>query len=50
MVTETPVNLNEEQKDLLRKFQESLGSGSRHSPKKDGWFDGVKRFFEDMKP
>jgi len=50
---ETPVKLNEEQKDLLRRFQESLESSTSkhsHSPKKSGFFDSVKKFFEDMKP
>ncbi|QEA38548.1 molecular chaperone DnaJ [Pistricoccus aurantiacus] len=46
---ETPVKLTEHQKDLLRKFQESLGESNSHSPKKSNFFDGVKRFFEDMK-
>ncbi|EWH04027.1 molecular chaperone DnaJ [Halomonas sp. BC04] len=52
VVVETPVNLNEEQKELLRQLQESLGgtNSAHHSPKKSGFFDGVKRFFEDMKP
>ncbi|MGO2131563.1 MAG: molecular chaperone DnaJ [Halomonas sp.] len=51
VVVETPVKLNEEQKDLLRRFQDSLdGSNSHHSPKKTSFFDGVKKFFEDMKP
>ncbi|MBZ9540042.1 molecular chaperone DnaJ [Modicisalibacter tunisiensis] len=51
VVLETPVNLGEEQKELLRQFQESLdGSKSHHSPKKSSFFDGVKKFFEDMKP
>ena len=44
---ETPVNLNSEQKDLLMKFQESL-TGEKHSPQKKSWFEGVKRFFEDI--
>lgn len=43
---ETPVNLNEKQKDLLRQFQDSL-KGVKHSPKKEGWFAGLKNFFED---
>lgn len=51
VVVETPVKLKEEQKDLLRHFQDSLdGSNSHHSPKKTSFFDGVKKFFEDMKP
>lgn len=45
-VVETPVNLSSEQKDLLRKFEDSLKEGSvRHSPREEGFFEGVKRFF-----
>ncbi|MCB1614371.1 MAG: molecular chaperone DnaJ [Pseudomonadales bacterium] len=47
VVVETPVNLNKEQKDLLRQLQESM-SGNHHSPKKDSWFERVKSFFDDM--
>jgi molecular chaperone DnaJ len=43
---ETPVKLNESQKDLLRKFDESLKSGgAKHSPQQKGWLDRVKDFF-----
>ncbi len=43
---ETPVKLNDTQKDLLRKFDESLKSGgSKHSPQQKGWLDRVKDFF-----
>jgi molecular chaperone DnaJ len=50
VVVETPVKLTRRQKELLEEFQESLhGEGSKHSPKKSSWFDGVKRFFDDMK-
>jgi len=46
VVVETPVNLSSEQKDLLRKFADSLKSGSAsHSPREEGFFEGVKRFF-----
>lgn len=44
---ETPVNLNDDQKELLRQFQRSL-TGEKHSPKEKSWFEGVKRFFEGM--
>lgn len=47
VVVETPVHLNEEQKDLLKAFQSSLNADS-HSPKKKSWFDGVKKFFEEI--
>jgi molecular chaperone DnaJ len=50
VVVETPVNLSKEQKELLTKFDESLNkSKKKHSPKSSSWFDGVKKFFEDMK-
>jgi molecular chaperone DnaJ len=46
---ETPVKLTGEQKELLRKFQDSLESGGeRHSPKSRSWMDGVRRFFENI--
>jgi len=44
---ETPVSLTKEQKELLRQFQASVQKGGkRHNPKKSGFFDAVKRFFE----
>lgn len=47
---ETPVSLSKKQKELLKEFQVTLDQEhQRHSPKKYGWFDGVKSFFEDMK-
>lgn len=47
---ETPVNLSREQKELLTQFQTSLDSNTKgHSPRSSSWFDGVKKFFEDMK-
>ena len=50
VVVETPVNLSREQKDLLTQFQSLLDSSSvDHSPRSSGWFDRVKKFFEDMK-
>jgi len=48
VVVETPVNLSREQKELLTQFEESLEKG-KHSPRSSSWFDGVKKFFEDMK-
>jgi molecular chaperone DnaJ len=48
ITVETPVNLNSDQKELLRKFQESLGDGRKHSPQSTGWFDNVKKFFNDL--
>ncbi len=50
-VVETPVNLNKKQKELLREFQDSLGQGGdAQSPRQTSWFEGVKAFFDDMKP
>ncbi len=46
VVVETPVKLNAEQRDLLRRFDESLRSdGREHTPREEGFFEGVKRFF-----
>lgn len=43
---ETPVRLNDDQKDLLRKFEASLvDGGNKHSPKSESWTDKVKNFF-----
>ena len=43
---ETPVKLNDEQRKLLKKFDESLkAGGDKHSPQEKGWFDRVKEFF-----
>ncbi|HIE55636.1 MAG TPA: molecular chaperone DnaJ, partial [Chromatiaceae bacterium] len=49
VVVETPVNLNEEQKELLKQLDESLNQGgSKHSPNTSSWLDGVKNFFKEM--
>jgi molecular chaperone DnaJ len=46
VVVETPVNLNSEQRELLRKFDESLKKDSRkHAPRGESFLEGVKRFF-----
>ncbi|MGG4604568.1 molecular chaperone DnaJ [Paenalcaligenes sp. Me131] len=43
---ETPVRLSEEQKKILRQFEEALKSGGdKHSPKSESWTDKVKNFF-----
>lgn len=50
VVVETPVNLTKEQKDLLTQLQTALETAkTNHSPRSTSWFDGVKKFFEDMK-
>ena len=49
VVVETPVNLTEQQKALLREFEETMvAGGKKHNPQATGWLDGVKKFFENM--
>ncbi len=46
VMVETPVKLSGEQKEMLTKFEASLKSDDgRHSPREEGFFEGVKRFF-----
>ena len=46
---ETPIHLNREQLELIKKLDESLsGGGSHHSPQAHGWLDGMKQFFEKL--
>ena len=46
VVVETPVSLNPEQKELLKKFDASLLKGT-HQPRERSFFEGVKKFFTD---
>lgn len=49
VMVETPVNLTKQQKDILRKLEESINSDRKsHSPKASTWLDGVKKFFDSM--
>ncbi|ASM52155.1 molecular chaperone DnaJ [Pseudoalteromonas espejiana DSM 9414] len=49
VVIETPVNLNERQRELLKELDESMGKdSSKNRPKEQGFFDGVKKFFDDL--
>jgi molecular chaperone DnaJ len=51
VVVETPVSLTAEQKELVRKLEESLkGDSSQHAPREKGFFEGVKRFFSSDHP
>lgn len=46
VVVETPVNLSAEQRELIKKLEESLKSdGTTHAPRQKGFLEGVKRFF-----
>jgi molecular chaperone DnaJ len=50
VVVETPVNLSDEQRDLLLRFDELLRTGGeKHSPRAGGWLESVKRFFDRIK-
>ena len=50
VVVETPVGLNDKQKQLLKELQESFGgpTGEKNSPRSKSFFDGVKKFFDDL--
>ncbi|KEY91702.1 chaperone protein [Candidatus Photodesmus blepharus] len=50
LVVETPVKLSPRQKELLREFEESCGgdAANKHKPKSEGFFNGVKKFFDDL--
>lgn len=49
VVVETPVNLTERQKDLLREFDQSVQAGGKeHSPHSTSFLDTVKSFIEKM--
>ncbi|MEX2123042.1 MAG: molecular chaperone DnaJ [Woeseia sp.] len=51
VVVETPVSLTEEQKNLLRKLDESINAGGeKHNPRAKGWVETVKRFFDRISP
>jgi len=50
VIVETPVKLSRDQKELLKDFGETMGTGGmKHSPKESSWLDGAKKFFDDMK-
>lgn len=49
VIIETPVSLSERQKALLHEFEQTLEEKHEHSPRARTWFDGVKKFFEDLK-
>ena len=48
---EVPVNLTDEQKELMRKFDAALESSrKKHTPKTDTWINNIKGFFADINP
>jgi molecular chaperone DnaJ len=49
VIVETPVKLDNKQKELLREFEQSiLNQGTKNSPQAHSWMNGVKRFFDSM--
>jgi len=49
VVVETPVKLTEHQRKILKEFDAAVsGSAREHKPKAEGFFDGVKNFFNDL--
>ncbi len=46
VVVETPVKLTAEQRELVKRLDESLRQGGqRHTPREKSFFEGVKSFF-----
>ncbi|CAL4319341.1 molecular chaperone DnaJ [Buchnera aphidicola] len=50
VIVETPVKLNEKQKELLRELGNSLNQQKKvtNNPKSKRFFDGVKKFFDNL--
>lgn len=49
VVIETPVRLTDAQKELLLALEESISQKSaKHRPRGENFFDGVKKFFDDL--
>jgi molecular chaperone DnaJ len=46
LAVETPVSLNAEQKELLRRFEESCAKSN--NPDASGFFDKVRKFWDDL--
>ncbi|HSY04561.1 MAG TPA: molecular chaperone DnaJ [Steroidobacteraceae bacterium] len=46
VVVETPVHLTTDQRELIRRLEETLKAhAARHAPRENGFLEGVKRFF-----
>ena len=46
---ETPVNLTDEQQELVRELEKSLkAGGKRHHPRSRSWLDSVKKFIDKL--
>ena len=48
---ETPVNLNNEQREMLEKFRDTISGSNaqKHSPQAHSWLGSVKKFFDDLR-
>lgn len=49
VLVETPVHITKRQKELLAEFHSIGESEGKQSPKKTTWFDGVKKFVDDLR-
>jgi len=49
VIVETPVNLTDKQKELLREFESSISEkdSNRHNPRAKSWMDKMKSFFAE---
>jgi molecular chaperone DnaJ len=48
VVVETPVNLSDRQREILREFDEiAVREAARQTPRAKGWMDKVRQFFAD---
>ena len=45
VMIETPVKLSAEQRELVKRLDESLRGGTHHAPRQKGFLEGVKSFF-----
>jgi molecular chaperone DnaJ len=45
VMIETPVKLTAEQRELVKRLDESLRGGAQHAPRQKGFLEGVKSFF-----
>lgn len=50
VIIETPVKLNNKQKELIEELEKSLSKDrTRHSPKSGSWLESIKQFFEGLR-
>ncbi|MGD9108930.1 MAG: molecular chaperone DnaJ [Gammaproteobacteria bacterium] len=49
VIIETPVKLNNKQKELIKELEQSLSKDkNKHSPKSGSWLNSIKQFFEGL--